>query len=79
MHHLLSDLERDYFYMLEFSDCVLDIREQFPLLSQETTLEIADELRIKHPIDTETKFPIVLTTDFLLIIRRDGETVLARN
>lgn len=31
-HQFLSDLERNYFYILEYSDVVLDKREQFPLL-----------------------------------------------
>ncbi|WP_233882598.1 hypothetical protein [Brevibacillus laterosporus] len=31
-HHVHSDLERSYFYILEWSDIVTDIREQFPLL-----------------------------------------------
>ncbi|MED1517665.1 heteromeric transposase endonuclease subunit TnsA, partial [Bacillus paranthracis] len=30
-HEFLSDLERNYFYITEYSDLVLDIREQFPL------------------------------------------------
>jgi len=31
-HELLSDMERDYFYLLDFSDDIVDIREQYPLL-----------------------------------------------
>lgn len=31
-YHFLSDLERDYFYLTEYSDKKIDIREQFPLL-----------------------------------------------
>ncbi|ONG89924.1 transposase [Bacillus cereus] len=31
-HEFLSDLERNYFYLTEFSDVITDIREQFPLL-----------------------------------------------
>lgn len=31
-HELLSDMERNYFLFLEYSDKVQDIREQFPLL-----------------------------------------------
>ena len=42
VHHLLSNLERDYFYLLEWSLSVTDIREQFPLLPLAETLEIAD-------------------------------------
>lgn len=58
-----------FFFIAEFSDNVIDIREQYPLLPQSDTLEIAKHLGIKHPIDPITKHPIVLTTDFLLTVR----------
>ncbi len=75
IHHLLSDLERSYFYILEWSDVVTDIREQFPLLPLEETMSIANELGIKHPIDPKTKEPIVMTTDFLI---NTGDKLIAR-
>lgn len=62
----LSDLERNYFYLSEYSDSVVDIREQYPLLPIEETIVIADELGIKHPADPKTGEPIVMTTDFLV-------------
>ncbi|WP_210130635.1 TnsA endonuclease N-terminal domain-containing protein [Staphylococcus sp. GDK8D82P] len=67
-HEFLSDLERNYFYLTEFSDAVLDIREQFPLLPQEETIVIAEELGIKHPADPKTGDSIVMSTDFLLTV-----------
>nr|WP_241774649.1 MULTISPECIES: TnsA endonuclease N-terminal domain-containing protein [Lysinibacillus] len=48
-HEFLSELERNYFYLTEYSDFVVDIREQFPLLPLEETIVIADELGLKHP------------------------------
>ncbi|MGY0693963.1 TnsA endonuclease N-terminal domain-containing protein [Virgibacillus sp. FSP13] len=69
-HEFLSDLERNYFYLTEFSDVVLDIREQYPLLPQEETIVIAEELGIKHPVDPKTGDPIVMTTDFLLTVNK---------
>lgn len=48
-HEFLSDMERDYFYLLEYSDIIEDIREQFPLLPLDLTEEISSELGIKHP------------------------------
>ncbi len=30
-HEFLSNLERDYFFILEWADNIIDIREQFPL------------------------------------------------
>lgn len=59
-------MERNHFYLTEYSDFVVDIREQFPLLPLEETIVIADELGIKHPTDPKANEPIVMTTDFLL-------------
>lgn len=65
-HELLSDIERDYCYLLDFSDGVSDIREQYPLLPLEETLMIAEKSGIEHSKDPKTKVPIVMTTDFLI-------------
>ena len=67
-HELLSDMERNYFYILEYSNNVKDIREQFPLLPIEDTLSIADELGLKHPKNPETGEYVVMTTDFLITV-----------
>lgn len=78
-HEFLSDLERNYFYLTEYSDFVIDIREQFPLLPLEETIVIADELGLKHPIDPKTNEPVVMTTDFLLTVDKgEGLVELAR-
>lgn len=78
-HELLSDMERNYFYILEFSDKVIDIREQYPLLPIEDTILISEELGIKHPKNPETGENIVMTTDFLITIgTEDGPKELAR-
>lgn len=66
VHHLMSDLERNYFYILEWSSHVIDIREQYPLLPIEDTLSIAEEFNLHHPRDPKTQEPIVMTTDFLI-------------
>ncbi len=68
-HEFLSDLERNYFYLLEFAESIIDIREQFPLLPLEETLLIAQELGIEHPTNPQTKEPIVMTTDFLITLQ----------
>jgi hypothetical protein len=68
-HQLLSDIERDYFYLLDYCDDVSDIREQFPLLPLEETQMIADKMGVEHPKDTITGIPIVMTTDFLVTYR----------
>ncbi|GAA0716348.1 TnsA endonuclease N-terminal domain-containing protein [Clostridium malenominatum] len=65
-HEFLSDMERNYFYFLEYSDLVFDIREQYPLLPLEETVLIAEELGISHPKHPQTGEYIVMTTDFLI-------------
>lgn len=74
IHHLLSGFETAFFYILDASDKVLDIREQFPLLPLESTLRIADELGIRHPRDPVSKYPYVFTSDFV-ITTADGPVV----
>ena len=72
IHHLLSDIERDYFYILDWLDEVIDIREQFPL-ERELTTKIAEQKNIKHSVDAKTQTPLVMTTDFLITLRRENK------
>lgn len=74
VHHLFSDLEFTVFLIYDVLACILDIREQVPLLPQKETLEIAKKIGVEHPADPATGHPIVMTTDFLLKvkIRRDS-------
>lgn len=68
-HDVFSENELDFFYLLEWSDHVIDIREQYPLLEIEDTMQIANKLAIKHPADEITGFPYALTTDFLIVLK----------
>jgi TnsA endonuclease N terminal/TnsA endonuclease C terminal len=70
-HHLLSQLECQYFYLLEWSPIVTDIREQFPLPLAET-LALAERLGVAHPQDPRTRQPVVMTTDFVLTVEQAG-------
>ncbi|WJQ81934.1 TnsA endonuclease N-terminal domain-containing protein [Brevibacillus brevis] len=72
-HLFLSEWEYFYFLLLEWSDLVVDIREQFPLLDIEETVEIATELNVKHPIDPQNKDLKVMTTDFLITFQDGSE------
>ena len=47
-HQLLSTLELDYLYLLDWSEEVIDIREQYPLDLKETTA-LAKEVNLIHP------------------------------
>lgn len=68
IHQFLSKLERSYYYVLEWNDSVVDIREQYPLTREDTWI-IANEKGIKHPTDPKSQTPIVMTTDFLITIK----------
>jgi len=73
IHHLLSDIEWRLFLYLDWCDDVTDIREQFPL-NRTNTRRIAESLGIRHPTDNATKTSLVMTTDFLVDVLRDGKT-----
>lgn len=66
VHHFLSRNELAYFYLLEWSDEVLDIREQYPLLDYERAISKANEAGIKYPYDRQSGFPYILTCDFMI-------------
>lgn len=70
VHHFMSNNELMFFYQLEWSDNVLDIREQFPLSDLSETTSIARNIGVKHPVDHESGYPYVLTTDFLITTKK---------
>jgi len=73
-HHLLSDNERGIFLLLDWSDNVVDVREQFPL-DRDITRRIAKEMGVAHPMDPRTRTDIVMTTDFL-VDKRVGNKII---
>lgn len=75
VHHFLSDIERHVFHLFDWDDAVEDIREQFPL-DRDGTQRIAENLGFDHPRDISSRVPLVMTTDFLIDIVRDGKVVL---
>ncbi|TQR40163.1 TnsA endonuclease N-terminal domain-containing protein [Paenibacillus popilliae] len=77
VHHTLSEHERKYLYYCEWLDGVIDIREQWPLLPLERTIEISEQIGIKHPhLDG---ISVVMTTDFRLTLQiREGSRDVIR-
>lgn len=67
IHHLLSNNELYFFYQLDWSDKVIDIREQYPLLDVADAIEIAGQAGIRYPYDNQSGFPYVLTSDFFIV------------
>ncbi len=71
-HHFLSDLEYYIYLMLEYDPRVTAIYEQYPLLPRGDSIEIANEMGIRHPVYPQSNTPIVLTTDFVFDQRVDS-------
>lgn len=73
--HLLSDLERNAYYLAEFLAYVESIKDQFPLLPLSETQEIAQELGIKrHP--RFGRCDLVMTTDQVWTFRTPSGPML---
>lgn len=66
VHHLLSNNELTYFYILDWSESVTDIREQFPLSDVKLAKSIAAQAGIKYPTDNVSGYPYVMTCDFMI-------------
>ncbi len=62
-HHLLSANERKVFLDCDWLECVVDVREQFPLERGETMV-IAKDMGVRHPHDLG--IDVVMTTDLLI-------------
>jgi len=82
--HLMSYLELQHFYTLEWDRRVFDYREQFPL-ALDSTKEIANRLGIRHPAVNSkrgskhskivtVKAPNIMTTDILVTYKDQGKT-----
>lgn len=78
IHHTLSTLELDFLLLLDWSEDVIDIKEQYPLDLKET-VSLASEINIAHPPLSNPSQPVVITTDFLIVIRQPiGTKEIAR-
>lgn len=75
VHHFFSDHERRLFYLFEWSDIVVDVREQFPLLDLSQAMSIACDMGFKYPTDPVSGAPYVLTTDFMLTVNHQGKFI----
>ena len=71
-HQLLSGIEEYFFYYAEFNQLIIDIREQFPLFPLDIIVRLAGEAGINYPIHEKSGDPCVLSTDYLLTLRRNG-------
>lgn len=80
IHHLFTDIQTRYFYLLEWEDCVVDIREHFPLLDTNEVIKEKDDLDFALFTDRESKTPYVISTTFLITVKdKSGIGYIARS
>ncbi|QGU96396.1 heteromeric transposase endonuclease subunit TnsA [Clostridium bovifaecis] len=80
IHHLFTDIQTRYFYLLEWEDSVLDIREHFPLLDIDEVIKEKDGLDFALFTDRESKTPYVISTTFLITVKdKSGIGYIARS
>jgi hypothetical protein len=72
VYHLMSTNETNLFYLLDWSDNVLDIREQYPLSDLSDAIGIAERAQIRYPFDSKSGFPYVMTSDFYVETANDA-------
>lgn len=61
---LLSEKETTYFYLTERQPAVVDIREHWPILELDRTVELSQAFGINHPMHDDMPEPFTL--DFLI-------------
>lgn len=81
IHHFFSDTQLKYFYLLDWEDRVIDIREHYPLIDLEIVLKDISDLNLDKFKDKITKEPYIFTTTFLVtLLNQDGQkSVVARS
>lgn len=70
--HLMSNLELDVYYMLRRNELVLELFEQYPLNLQKT-VSICEEMNLIHPNDFRSGELVVMTTDFIAVIKNGND------
>jgi hypothetical protein len=72
-YHALSQLETIYLYLTERKQSVIDIREQWPILDIDRTLQLCEERGVRHAYNGP--YPEPFTIDFLVTEQVDGQTI----
>ncbi|WP_047154581.1 heteromeric transposase endonuclease subunit TnsA [Aneurinibacillus tyrosinisolvens] len=71
IYHLLSDAETRYFYLTEWEDEILDVREHYPLYDLQEVLGEQKDIDVNKFTDKKSGFPYILTTTFLITVKDD--------
>lgn len=63
-YEILDERARTYFFLLEREESIVDIREKWPILDIDRTLELAAKFEVRHPLRDIAPEPLCI--DFLL-------------
>lgn len=70
-HHLLSQKETTYFFLVERQEATVDIQECWPILDIDRTLELCATMGVRHQY--RGHYPAPFTIDFLITESIDGQ------
>ncbi|MBN6185671.1 hypothetical protein JQN58_01570 [Aneurinibacillus sp. BA2021] len=77
--HLLSDIESRFFYLTEYNDSILQVKEHMPLYDFEEVVGEQEDIDIRKFKDKQSGFPYILTTTFLITVKgKDGNRINPR-
>lgn len=69
VHHLLSDLETNIFYLLDFEERIIDIKEHYPLIDLHEVVEDLSDIKLKKFTDKKTGEEYIFTTTFVVTLK----------
>lgn len=73
VHHLLSDLETNVFYLLDFEEKITDIKEHYPLLDLHEVVDNLSDIKLQKFKNKKTGEEYTFTTTFVITLKGDGE------
>jgi hypothetical protein len=78
VHHLLSDLETNVFYLFDFEEKITDIKEHYPLLDLHEVVDDLSDIKLEKFRNKKTGEEYIFTTTFVITLTdSDGEKYLA--
>lgn len=73
VHHLLSDLETNVFYLLDFEEKITDIKEHYPLIDLHEVVDDLSDIKLDKFKNKKTGEEYTFTTTFVITLKGNGE------
>lgn len=73
LHHLLTDLETNIFYLLDFDEKVIDIKEHYPLLDLMDGFIDLENINLNKFKDKKTGEQYIFSTTFVVTLKNSAE------